>query len=126
MTKDDVQVAWISDKKERGLITCTDKSAGSILLRDTPLINAQFLFNKHFFRACSQCLKSLERPDVMLKRLAGLGEVPELPLMEEYLSSGPNESGGGVTCLNCFDELYCSHGAVVFIIFSHCFFLLVH
>lgn len=68
----------------RALVTTRDVAAGEVMLTEAPLAAAQFAWNAACgYRACGQCLRSLEPAAEMFRRLAGLDRPPALPHVDE-------------------------------------------
>ncbi|KAI9150914.1 SET and MYND domain-containing protein 5 [Blastocladiella emersonii ATCC 22665] len=100
---DGIQVQWISDHKERGVLAARDFAEGDVIFEEAPQVSAQYLYNSQFFPACEYCQASLEAPVDMARRLAGTDEIPALWGADELpgLPRLPCQHG-------CEDVVYCS------------------
>jgi hypothetical protein len=68
------------DGRGRALVATRDVVAGEVMLTEAPLAAAQFAWNASCgYRACGQCLRSLETAAEMFQRLAALDKPPTLP-----------------------------------------------
>lgn len=108
-----VSVSFINPKKQRGLVAQVPIPSGSVIFSEQPLVCSQYLFNKDYFPSCSHCLKSLEAPNVMLTRLAGIqndGLVNEMPFLNEFMAIPGNATPEISFCGHCRREMYCSEG----------------
>ncbi|ORZ39384.1 hypothetical protein BCR44DRAFT_44709 [Catenaria anguillulae PL171] len=105
MNMNGVQVQWISDKKERGVLATRSFVAGETLFEEDPQVSAQYLYNSLYFPACEYCLTCLESPKQQAARLAGLESEDQLdlPLANDLLPPITR-----LACPTC-DAQYCSH-----------------
>lgn len=105
-----VTPAFISEEKERGLVTLRDIDEGQVIFEETAWVSSQYLYNKRFFKACEHCMKSLESPTELLVRLSGVGKV-QLPFEKEFEAYDHVErsiSGELISCSYCQEVFYCS------------------
>ncbi|XP_004343338.2 SMYD5 protein [Capsaspora owczarzaki ATCC 30864] len=66
-----VQVRVEDARKGRGLFATQAFKKGDIVFTEAPLVCAQFLWNEAYgYKACHQCMRSLESPGEMAARLA--------------------------------------------------------
>ncbi|KAL7751945.1 SET and MYND domain-containing protein 5 [Sorochytrium milnesiophthora] len=97
-----LQMQWISDKKQRGLVATRAFGIGDVLFEEEPIVCDQYLHNADYFPACAHCLKCLESPAAMARRLA---ELPEEPVLK-YAAQFP--LAPRVPCQHHCGEVYCS------------------
>lgn len=97
-------VEIFSGPKGYGIKAIKNYDEDDIIFEENPIVCAQFLHNKDFFLACSHCMRSLEKPSAMLKRLSGI-EV-ELPSHFDPALSDLNQPQI-FSCQHCSD-VYCS------------------
>lgn len=120
---------------ERGIIADSPfKPDDTIFWEKRPLVAAPFQWTRDYFPMCDHCLRSMERPDAMLARLAGLPkEQIQLKCLDAYRAkviahnnADPAAAAGGepsdasigftfepldpkpVPCPHCPLEAYCS------------------
>jgi hypothetical protein len=105
---------------ERGVIADSPFLPGdTVFLENRPLVAAPFTWTRDYFPMCDHCLRSMERPDAMLARLAGLPKdniaLKCLPAYrEKVLASASNSDSFDpsnplpVPCPHCPLEVYCS------------------
>lgn len=101
-----VTIQWINDSKEHGLIANRQIADGEVIFNERPLACAQYLFNQDFFPACTHCMKSLESPGEMVRRLAGLEENLQLPQFDPLKQTAAEEPL--LHCHACEKARYCS------------------
>ncbi|KAI9139617.1 hypothetical protein BKA69DRAFT_1084911 [Paraphysoderma sedebokerense] len=102
LTNQHIQITWVDDHKERGVIATADFKGGDVILEDDPIVCDQYLYNKDYFPACSHCLRSLETASQMARRLAGYDSEPQL-YAADHLKVYPR-----ISCDSCSREIYCS------------------
>lgn len=98
-----IKVQLINAEKRFGIVADSDFDSDAVIFNENPIVSSQFLYNKDFFPACSYCLRSLESPDEMLRRLSGSSATPSLPFLDEY----SHLKGTFTTCDSC-NETYCN------------------
>lgn len=114
---------------QRGVVADMALSPGdTVFIEQKPLVCAPLLHTRDYFKMCDQCLRSMERPDHMLARLAGLpADQVKLNCLNEYrkycmettaANADPVDAAVGfvfdplnpqpVACPHCPLEVYCS------------------
>ena len=98
-TKDlSIEVKYISNGKGKGLFAKKCFNQGDQILKEDPLVSAQFLWNEFYkYQACEYCLRSLEDAECMAQRLSAN---PNLKLLyKENYKAYPKENY--VRCPQC-------------------------
>jgi hypothetical protein len=72
------QIVYINDQKQFGVVATELIKEGQTIITENPIVSCQYAHNKDYFPACSHCLKSLESPEQMLKRLSGVQDDVQL------------------------------------------------
>jgi len=128
-----IVVKQISEQKGKGVFAKRKISEGEVVIKEVPIVACQYSHNKvspslvvvvvflvsrgtpslpfssfslsvqDYFPSCSHCLKSLETPAEMLRRLAGHEAVAVLPMAETCVPSVEI-----FVCETCQGEKYCS------------------
>ncbi|KAK2192875.1 hypothetical protein NP493_21g07016 [Ridgeia piscesae] len=98
-----VEVRLNLPNKGRALFASRDHAEGESLFEETPIVSAQFLWNKLYkYAACDHCLRSLETAQGMCRRLTNNPSL-ELPHPE----CCPVDDSAYVSCPHC-QKVYCS------------------